>query len=99
MRPRRPRSRVVAVGGDAGPKPRNTAEAPEIAAVLDTGNRSESNACSAGRRPRISAYLREEAMHGEAESKFEVADQIVAFKRSMAPRREALKRAFGEVKD
>ena len=38
-------------------------------------------------------------MHGEAESKFDVADQIVAFKRSMAPRREALKRAFGEVKD
>ncbi len=38
-------------------------------------------------------------MHGEAESKFEVADQIVAFKRSMAPLRGALKRAFGEVKD
>jgi len=38
-------------------------------------------------------------MHGAAESKFEMADQIVAFKRSMAPRREALKRAFGEVKD
>ena len=38
-------------------------------------------------------------MHGEAESKFDVADQIVAFKRSMTPRREALKRAFGEVKD
>jgi hypothetical protein len=48
MRLRRPRSRVVAVGSDAGRKPRNTAEAPEIAAVLDTGNRSESNACSGG---------------------------------------------------
>src|SRR5262245_39805621 len=34
MRLRRPRSRVVAVGSDAGRKPRNTAEAPEIAAVL-----------------------------------------------------------------
>ena len=38
-------------------------------------------------------------MHGAAESNFEMADQIVAFKRSMAPRRAALKRAFGEVKD
>ena len=38
-------------------------------------------------------------MHGEAEPQFEVVDQIVAFRRSMAPRREALKRAFGEVKD
>ncbi len=34
MKPRRPRSRVVAVGSDAGPKPRNTAETPEMAAVL-----------------------------------------------------------------
>src|SRR5271166_1738056 len=34
MRLRRPRSRVVAVGSDAGRKPRNTAEAPEMAAVL-----------------------------------------------------------------
>ncbi len=34
MRRRRPRMRVVAVGSDAGRKPRNTAEAPEIAAVL-----------------------------------------------------------------
>ena len=38
-------------------------------------------------------------MHGEAECNIEVADRIVAFKRSMAPRREALKHAFGEVKD
>ena len=38
-------------------------------------------------------------MHREAESRFNVVDQIVAFKRSMAPRRQALKRAFGEVKD
>ena len=28
-------------------------------------------------------------MHGAAESKFEMADQIVALKRSMAPRRAA----------
>src|SRR5258707_4463285 len=41
----------------------------------------------------------EESTHAEGESKFDVADQIVAFKRSMAPRREALRRAFGEVKD
>jgi hypothetical protein len=41
----------------------------------------------------------EESMHAEGESRFDVADQIVAFKRSMAPRREALRRAFGEVKD
>jgi hypothetical protein len=34
MRMGRPRSHVVAVGSDAGRKPRNTAEAPEIAAVL-----------------------------------------------------------------
>src|SRR5262249_5454498 len=34
MRLRRPRSRVVAVGSAAGRKPRNTAEAPEMAAVL-----------------------------------------------------------------
>jgi hypothetical protein len=34
MRLRRPRSRVVAVGSDAGRKPRDTAEAPEMAAVL-----------------------------------------------------------------
>src|SRR5215475_14279794 len=34
MRLRRPRSRVVAVGSGAGRKPRNAAEAPEMAAVL-----------------------------------------------------------------
>ena len=34
-----------------------------------------------GKHPSIGATLREEAMHGEAESKYEVADQIVAFKR------------------
>jgi hypothetical protein len=38
-------------------------------------------------------------MHAEGESQFDVADQIVAFKRSLAPRREALKRPFLEVKD
>src|SRR4051812_6922757 len=38
-------------------------------------------------------------MHVEGESGFDVRGQIVAFKRSMAPRREALRRAFGEVKD
>src|SRR5262249_57417005 len=42
---------------------------------------------------------REEGMHAEHESGFDVTGQIVAFKRSMAPRREALRRAFGEVKD
>ena len=35
----------------------------------------------------------------ENESQFDVADQIVAFKRSMASRREALRRAFREAKD
>ena len=34
-----------------------------------------------------------------ADAEIDVRDQIVAFKRKMAPRREALKRAFGEVKD
>jgi hypothetical protein len=34
MRLRRPRSLVVAVGSDAERKPRNTAEAPEMAGVL-----------------------------------------------------------------
>jgi len=38
-------------------------------------------------------------MHPEGEAKFDAAAQIVAFKRSMAPRREALRRAFDEVKD
>ena len=38
-------------------------------------------------------------MDADAECNIEVADQIVAFKCSMAPRREVLKHAFGEVKD
>lgn len=38
-------------------------------------------------------------MRAEDEAKFNVADQVVAFKRAMAPRRETLRRAFGEVKD
>jgi hypothetical protein len=38
-------------------------------------------------------------MHGEAESKSDVTDRIVALKRSMATRRETLRRAFEEVKD
>jgi hypothetical protein len=38
-------------------------------------------------------------MHAEADNTFNVSDQIIAFKRKMAPRREALKRAFAEVKD
>src|SRR5580704_8710925 len=42
---------------------------------------------------------REESMREDSESKSGVADQIVAFKRSLAPRRAALRRAFDEVKD
>jgi hypothetical protein len=38
-------------------------------------------------------------MHSQAESPFDVTNQIVAFKRSMAPRSETLKRAFAKVKD
>ena len=38
-------------------------------------------------------------MHAETDNKFDVADQVVAFKRKMAPRRAELTRAFGEVKD
>jgi hypothetical protein len=38
-------------------------------------------------------------MHAEGESTIGVAEQIVAFKRSMAPRREATSRAFDEVRD
>ena len=38
-------------------------------------------------------------MREAGETNFGVADQIVAFKRSLAPRREALRRAWGEVKD
>jgi hypothetical protein len=49
-----------------------------------------------GERPSIDAKLVEEAMRREAGSKSDVADRIVAFKRSMAPRRETLRRAFGE---
>jgi hypothetical protein len=38
-------------------------------------------------------------MHAEADPQFNVAEQIIAFKRTLAPRREALRHAFGEVKD
>ena len=38
-------------------------------------------------------------MREDGESTCGVADQIVAFKRSLAPRRPALRRAFDEVKD
>ncbi len=38
-------------------------------------------------------------MHAETDDKFDVADQIVAFKRNLAPRHDVLKRAFAEVKD
>jgi hypothetical protein len=38
-------------------------------------------------------------MHSQDEPKFDVAEQIAAFKRAMAPRRAALKQAFAEVKD
>ena len=39
-------------------------------------------------------------MHGQDEkTRFDVTDEIVAFKRAMKPRREALQRAFGEVRD
>ena len=38
-------------------------------------------------------------MHAETGQTFDVGEKIVAFKRQMAPRREALKRAFGEVKE
>jgi len=37
-------------------------------------------------------------MLAEAENKFDVTDEIVAFKRAMAPRRAVLKRAYEEVK-
>src|ERR1700722_18771513 len=42
---------------------------------------------------------KEDSMLEDGESKLGVADQIVAFKRSLAPRREALRRAFAEVRD
>ena len=38
-------------------------------------------------------------MHAQTEATLDVTDQIAAFKRSLAPRREALERAFVEVKD
>jgi len=38
-------------------------------------------------------------MHADSDDKFDVRDEIVAFKRKMAPRRAALKKAFGEAKD
>src|SRR5205085_1661083 len=44
-------------------------------------------------------FTREESMHAGHESGLDVRDRIVAFKRSVAPRREVLRRAFGEVKD
>src|SRR6266849_9708875 len=34
-----------------------------------------------------------------AGAEFDVRDQIIAFKRKLAPRRDALKRAYAEVKD
>src|SRR5258706_15449893 len=34
-----------------------------------------------------------------AAAEFDVRDQIIAFKRKLAPRREALKRAYADVKD
>src|SRR6516165_5558351 len=37
-------------------------------------------------------------MLADADSKFDVSEEIVAFKRTMAPRRAALKRAYDEVK-
>jgi len=37
-------------------------------------------------------------MLADADSKFDVSEEIVAFKRAMAPRRAALKRAYDEVK-
>jgi hypothetical protein len=37
--------------------------------------------------------------HATADNTFDVSGEIVAFKRMMAPRREALKRAFADVKD
>jgi hypothetical protein len=38
-------------------------------------------------------------MLAEAENKFDVTAEVIAFKRAMAPRREALKRAYDDVKD
>ncbi len=34
-----------------------------------------------------------------AAAEFDVRDQVIAFKRKLAPRREALQRAFADVRD
>jgi hypothetical protein len=41
----------------------------------------------------------EETMHAEADEKIDVKREIRAFKKKLSPRHEALKRAFGEVKE
>ena len=38
-------------------------------------------------------------MHADTDQKFDVTDQVVAFKRSLAGRRDELKRAYDDVKD
>ena len=38
-------------------------------------------------------------MHAEADNRFNVQSEIVAFKKRMAPRRDLLKKAFGETRD
>jgi len=38
-------------------------------------------------------------MHAETKNELDVGDQIVAFKKKMAPRQHALKRAYADVKD
>jgi hypothetical protein len=38
-------------------------------------------------------------MNAETRNEFDVSDQIVAFKKKMAPKRDVLKRAYGEAKD
>src|ERR1700760_4465828 len=38
-------------------------------------------------------------MSTETKPEFDVGDQIVAFKQKMAPKRDVLKRAYGEAKD
>jgi hypothetical protein len=38
-------------------------------------------------------------MHGNGETTHDVKDKIISFKRKMAPRREALKRAFEDVRN
>ena len=37
-------------------------------------------------------------MNAETRNEFDVADQIVAFKRKMAPKRDVLKRAYEDVR-